>query len=222
MSWAGSPAWAGRRPEPGRPSCWQRSGWQAAAAGRSRPTPAGCAGAWTWPPAWSRAERVFPGRADHRAGPGQPRPGHRIIRSLAASGATVLLTTQYLDEADQLASRIAVIDHGRSSPRGHPVSSRPAPAPGPCASGWPTRRNGRGRCSCWPGCSAPRPGRGRPGGAGPRASRPPAARPPQQAAAALASSPAPGIAVGEFASASPAWTRYSSPSPAATATEGAT
>ncbi len=34
------------------------------------------------------------------------------IRHLVASGSTVLLTTQYLDEADQLADRIAVIDHG--------------------------------------------------------------------------------------------------------------
>ncbi|MFD4430043.1 ATP-binding cassette domain-containing protein [Nocardia sp. NPDC058497] len=35
------------------------------------------------------------------------------IRRLVTEGATVLLTTQYLDEADQLADRIAVIDHGR-------------------------------------------------------------------------------------------------------------
>jgi ABC-2 type transport system ATP-binding protein len=35
------------------------------------------------------------------------------IRRLVASGSTVLLTTQYLDEADQLADRIAVIDHGK-------------------------------------------------------------------------------------------------------------
>ncbi len=35
------------------------------------------------------------------------------IRRLVAGGSTVLLTTQYLDEADQLADRIAVIDHGR-------------------------------------------------------------------------------------------------------------
>lgn len=34
------------------------------------------------------------------------------IRDLVADGCTVLLTTQYLDEADQLADRIAVIDHG--------------------------------------------------------------------------------------------------------------
>lgn len=36
-----------------------------------------------------------------------------IIRMLVAGGTTVLLTTQYLEEADQLADRIAVIDHGR-------------------------------------------------------------------------------------------------------------
>ncbi|MGV9639355.1 ATP-binding cassette domain-containing protein [Nocardia rhamnosiphila] len=35
------------------------------------------------------------------------------IRRLVRGGTTVLLTTQYLDEADQLADRIAVIDHGR-------------------------------------------------------------------------------------------------------------
>ena len=35
------------------------------------------------------------------------------IRELVATGSTVLLTTQYLDEADQLADRIAVIDRGR-------------------------------------------------------------------------------------------------------------
>jgi ABC-2 type transport system ATP-binding protein len=35
-----------------------------------------------------------------------------IIRSLVAGGMTLLLTTQYLDEADELASEIVVIDHG--------------------------------------------------------------------------------------------------------------
>jgi len=36
-----------------------------------------------------------------------------VIRGLLRDGVTVLLTTQYLDEADQLADRIVVIDHGR-------------------------------------------------------------------------------------------------------------
>jgi ABC-2 type transport system ATP-binding protein len=35
------------------------------------------------------------------------------IRALAAGGVTIFLTTQYLDEADELADRIAVLDHGR-------------------------------------------------------------------------------------------------------------
>ncbi|HEU5472668.1 MAG TPA: ATP-binding cassette domain-containing protein [Actinophytocola sp.] len=37
----------------------------------------------------------------------------QIIRELVAGGVTIFLTTQYLDEADELADRIAVLDHGR-------------------------------------------------------------------------------------------------------------
>jgi ABC-type multidrug transport system ATPase subunit len=36
-----------------------------------------------------------------------------VVRELVEEGTTVFLTTQYLEEADQLASRIAVIDHGQ-------------------------------------------------------------------------------------------------------------
>jgi ABC-type multidrug transport system ATPase subunit len=36
-----------------------------------------------------------------------------VIRALVADGVTLLLTTQYLDKADELADRIVVIDHGR-------------------------------------------------------------------------------------------------------------
>jgi ABC-2 type transport system ATP-binding protein len=43
-----------------------------------------------------------------------------LVQALAAGGATVLLTTQYLEEADQLADRIAVIDHGRLIAEGTP------------------------------------------------------------------------------------------------------
>ncbi len=44
----------------------------------------------------------------------------RMIRALAGSGVSILLTTQYMDEADQLAARIAVIDHGRKIAEGTP------------------------------------------------------------------------------------------------------
>lgn len=44
----------------------------------------------------------------------------QIVRDLAEEGTTVLLTTQYLEEADELADRIAVIDHGRTVAEGTP------------------------------------------------------------------------------------------------------
>jgi len=44
-----------------------------------------------------------------------------IVRLLVADGTTVLLTTQYLDEADQLAHRICVIDHGKVIAEGTPA-----------------------------------------------------------------------------------------------------
>jgi ABC-2 type transport system ATP-binding protein len=43
-----------------------------------------------------------------------------IIRTLVAEGTTILLCTQYLDEADQLADGIAVIDHGKVIAEGTP------------------------------------------------------------------------------------------------------
>ncbi|WP_436531026.1 ATP-binding cassette domain-containing protein [Actinoplanes sp. HUAS TT8] len=52
-----------------------------------------------------------------------PRSRHtmwQIVRELVAEGVTVFLTTQYLDEADELADRIAVIDHGRIVVEGTP------------------------------------------------------------------------------------------------------
>ncbi|WNV86262.1 ATP-binding cassette domain-containing protein [Umezawaea sp. Da 62-37] len=43
-----------------------------------------------------------------------------IIRDLVADGVTILLTTQHLEEADELADRIAVLDHGRVVAEGTP------------------------------------------------------------------------------------------------------
>jgi ABC-2 type transport system ATP-binding protein len=44
----------------------------------------------------------------------------QIIRDLVADGVTIFLTTQYLDEADHLADRIALLDHGRLVAEGTP------------------------------------------------------------------------------------------------------
>src|SRR6266567_6494461 len=52
-----------------------------------------------------------------------PRSRHmmwQLIRDLVASGVTILLTTQYLEEADQLADRIAVLDQGKLVAQGTP------------------------------------------------------------------------------------------------------
>jgi oleandomycin transport system ATP-binding protein len=45
----------------------------------------------------------------------------QLVRGLVADGVTVLLTTQYMDEADRLAGEIAVIDHGRLIASGTPA-----------------------------------------------------------------------------------------------------
>ncbi|WP_405115575.1 ATP-binding cassette domain-containing protein [Micromonospora sp. NBC_01405] len=44
----------------------------------------------------------------------------QIVRELVAGGVTIFLTTQYLEEADELADRIAVLDHGRIVAEGTP------------------------------------------------------------------------------------------------------
>ncbi|MCR3718854.1 MULTISPECIES: ATP-binding cassette domain-containing protein [Prauserella salsuginis group] len=45
----------------------------------------------------------------------------RIVRALVADGVTVFLTTQYLEEADELADRVGVLDHGRLVADGTPA-----------------------------------------------------------------------------------------------------
>ncbi|MEV0155602.1 ATP-binding cassette domain-containing protein [Micromonospora sp. NPDC050686] len=45
---------------------------------------------------------------------------HEAVRALAGAGTTVLLTTQYLEEADRLADTVAIVDHGRVVATGAP------------------------------------------------------------------------------------------------------
>jgi daunorubicin resistance ABC transporter ATP-binding subunit len=53
--------------------------------------------------------------------PGSRNDLWRIIEELVADGATVLLTTQYLEEADRLADQLAVVDQGRVIAEGSPA-----------------------------------------------------------------------------------------------------
>jgi ABC-2 type transport system ATP-binding protein len=53
-----------------------------------------------------------------------------IVRSAAGSGSTVLLTTQYLEEADRLADRVAVIDRGTMVAEGTPAGLKAAAGKG--------------------------------------------------------------------------------------------
>jgi ABC-2 type transport system ATP-binding protein len=50
----------------------------------------------------------------------------RLVDELRRGGTTVLLTTQYLDEADRLAQRIGVVDHGRIVAHGTPAELKAA------------------------------------------------------------------------------------------------
>ena len=88
---------------------------------RPAPTRAACAAASTSAPAWSGTPRLL--LLD------EPTtgldPGSRIelwdaIRDLGNAGTDILLTTQYLDEADRLAASIVIIDEGRVIAQGTP------------------------------------------------------------------------------------------------------
>ena len=59
-----------------------------------------------------------------------------LVRQIAAGGTTVLLTTQYLEEADRLAERLAVIDHGRVIAEGTSRDLKSSSAATRCTSTW--------------------------------------------------------------------------------------
>ena len=91
--------------------------------GACRPIRAGCAAGSTSAPAWSAAHPSL--LLDEPTTGLDPRSRLELwsaVDELRREGTTVLLTTQYLDEADRLAQRIAVIDHGRLVARAPPPS----------------------------------------------------------------------------------------------------
>ena len=120
-------------------------------AGR-RPTPAACAAGSTSPARWSPGRRCC---SSTSRPPGSTRAAApsmwEFIADLVAGGTTLLLTTQYLEEADRLADRIVVIDHGKVIARGH---RRRAEGPGRRRAARGHRRRGgparRRRAGCWP------------------------------------------------------------------------
>lgn len=68
-----------------------------------------------------RPEVVFLDEPSAGLDPGRRADLWRLIRGLTADGVTVLLTTQYLEEADALADAVTVIDHGRVIADGTPA-----------------------------------------------------------------------------------------------------
>ena len=129
-----------RRQGPGRASCWSGSSSPTPPTGRPRPTPAACGAGSTWRPAWSAARRCS---SSTSRPPGSTRAAATRCGTWCAgwspTGSTVLLTTQYLEEADQLADEIAVVDHGRVIAQGTPgraeVQDRRPDADGPAGRG---------------------------------------------------------------------------------------
>ena len=146
---AALPAQAGRiRPE--RPSRVELDATGGTWPSASSPAVSGAASTWPSPCA-GPPRAADPRRADHRARPRVPAPHvGRDPRAATEAGRTVLLTTHYLEEAEALADRLAIMDGGGRGPR-HALRDRrgrrpgspctlPADAPPPATRRFPRRR----------------------------------------------------------------------------------
>ena len=109
---------------------------------------------WNAPPPRHRDEPDrqaagdLPRRADDRARPAGAHRGVADRQGPGRSGTTVLLTTQYLDEAEHLADRIAILHRGRIIAERHPRRAQAAAAAGRRSS--TSRSSPPSRRSSWP------------------------------------------------------------------------
>ena len=110
-----------------------------------------------------RPELVFLDEPTTGFDPQARRQFWELIRALAAEGVTVVLTTHYLEEAEALAGRLAVLAGGRVVATGTPAALGGAGRPLPGSAGTPRTAAGRydparrPRSSrSWPGSSAAR------------------------------------------------------------------
>ena len=104
------------------PPCSTQLGLATRPTGSCGPTPAACAAGSTSARASSVRPRLL--LLDEPTTGLDPRSRIELwdaIRALVESGTDVLLTTQYLDEADQLADQIVIVDHGRAIAAGTPA-----------------------------------------------------------------------------------------------------
>ncbi len=89
--------------------------------GGSRRTRVACAGASTWGRAsWARPRLLLLDEPTTGLDPGSRNEVWDAIREMGAGGTDIVLTTQYLDEADHLAAHIVIIDGGRVIAEGSP------------------------------------------------------------------------------------------------------
>ena len=106
----------------GPTSCSRRSGSSTPATASSRPTREACAAASTWPPPSWPARRCSSSTSPRPAStPRAARTSGGSSRSWWPRAPRVLLTTQYLEEADRLARDIVVVDHGLVIAQGTPA-----------------------------------------------------------------------------------------------------
>ena len=84
-------------------------------------TPAACAGGSTWPACLVASPTVlFLDEPTTGLDPRSRDDLWQMLRDLVAAGTTLILTTQYLEEADRLADRIVLLDHGTTVADGTP------------------------------------------------------------------------------------------------------